>query len=151
MGHELSYLQVLQAFPLSCHFLLLHLHRCNRWKQGTRETEIRGYETAPCLVCAVEHLSTTDTLIILQLWRKISFLHGCEIKCGSGLGMRLVYILHMCQYTQSVKTCDGTTCVADIMCMLCCVLSVALSITRYTCKSIVFKCCTSIPSTEYTC
>ena len=70
--------------------------------------------------------------------------------------MRLVYMLHMCRYTQSVKACEGTTCVADIsqdvcvLYMLCCVLSVALSITRYTCKSIVFKYCTSIPSTEYT-
>ena len=40
--------------------------------------------------------------------------------------MRLVYILHMCKYAQSVKTCDGTTCVADVsqdvhalLCLIC--------------------------------
>ena len=96
-------------------------------------------------MCAVEHLSTTETLIILQLWIKIGFLHGCEIKCGSGLGMRLVYMLHMCKYTQSVKTCEGTTHVADVsqdvcvLYMLCCVLSVALSITLYTCVELLYK------------
>ena len=72
---------------------------------GSKEQETQkpeGMREHPVL-CVQWNLSTTDTLIILQLWRKSVFLHSYKIKSGSDLGMKLAnwYMLHMYRYSVS--------------------------------------------------